>query len=134
MTALSDLVLSIPAHATRAIAAAAAGHEDVINLTLGEPDFATPAHIAEAGIAAIRDGHTRYAPGAGVPALREAAASSVSRRTGAEIRPEGVVVTAGAILGVFAALAALVPRGGRVLVPDPGWVCYEAQCALLGLE
>lgn len=132
--AFSPAVAAIPPHGTRAIAGLAAGRDDVINLTLGEPDFATPAHIADAGVAAIRAGHTRYAPGAGLPALREAAAAAVSRRAGAAVEAEQVVVTAGAVLGVFAALAVLVPRGGRVLVPDPGWPCYAGQCAALGLE
>lgn len=131
---LAPHVDAIPEHGTRAIAALAVGRDDVINLTLGEPDFATPQHIAEAGMAAVRAGHTRYAPGAGLPALRDAAAIAVGTRTGADIAAEQVVVTAGAVLGVFAALAALVPRGGRVLVPDPGWGCYIGQCRLLGLE
>ena len=66
-----------------------------------------------------------------MPALRDAAATAVSARTGAAVAAEQVVVTAGAVLGVF---AALVPRAGRVLVPDPGWSCYIGQCAVLGLE
>jgi aspartate aminotransferase len=131
---LSPVVQAIPPHGTRAIAAVAARRGDVINLTLGEPDFATPAHIAEAGIDAVRAGRTRYAPSAGLPELRDAAAAAVTRRTGAEVAADQVVVTAGAVLGVFAALSALVPRTGRVLVPDPGWGCYVGQCMLLGLE
>jgi aspartate/methionine/tyrosine aminotransferase len=131
---VSPAVTAMPEHGTRAIAAIAARHPDVIDLTLGEPDFATPAHIAEAGVSAVRAGRTRYAPGAGLPALRKAAAEAVTARTGASVAGERVVVTAGAVLGVFAALAALVPRGGRVLVPDPGWSCYVGQCTLLGFE
>ena len=131
---VSPIVEAIPPHGTRAIAAVAAGRADVINLTLGEPDFATPVHIAEAGIAAVRAGRTRYAPSAGLPELRDAAAAAVTKRTGAEVVADQVVVTAGAVLGVFAALSALVPRGGRVLVPDPGWSCYVGQCTLLGFE
>jgi aspartate aminotransferase len=134
MDSVSPLVDAIPPHGTRAIAALAAGREDVINLTLGEPDFATPPHIAEAGIAAVRAGRTRYAPSAGLPELRDAAAVAVTTRTGAEVAADQVVVTAGAVLGVFAALAALAPCGRRVLVPDPGWGCYVGQCMLLGLE
>ena len=131
---LSPAVADMPVHGTRAIAALAAGREGVINLTLGEPDFETPGHIAEAGMAAVRAGHTRYAPGAGLPRLRETAAGAVAARTGGAVAVEQVVVTAGAVLGVFAALAALVPRGGRVLIPDPGWGCYVGQCVALGLE
>ena len=75
----------MPVHGTRAIAALAAGREGVINLTLGEPDFETPGHIAEAGMAAVRAGHTRYAPGAGLPRLRETAAGAVAARTGGAV-------------------------------------------------
>ncbi|MBS1868087.1 MAG: aminotransferase class I/II-fold pyridoxal phosphate-dependent enzyme [Actinobacteria bacterium] len=130
----SPIVELVPRHGTRTIAAIAAGRADVVNLTFGEPDFDTPRHIAEAGCNAIRAGHTRYAPGAGIPQLREAAAAAVGRRTATPIGHDQVVVTAGAILGVYGTLAALVARGGGVLVPDPGWPSYVGQCRVLGHE
>ena len=134
MPSPSPIVELVPRHGTRTIAAIAAGRPNVVNLTFGEPDFDTPHHIAEAGCDAIRAGYTRYSPGAGIPELREAAAVAVTCRSGTAVAHENVVVTAGAILGVFGTLAALVARGESVLVPDPGWPSYVAQCRVLGHE
>ena len=134
MARISSTADLVPRHGTRAISALAAGRDDVVNLTFGEPDFSTPRHIARAGRDAIEAGHTRYTAGAGIAPLREAAAAAVARRTGADLATEGVVVTAGAVLGVFGAVAALVEPGARVLVPDPGWPCYVGQCRTLGRE
>ena len=128
----SSIVDLVPQHGTRAIAALAAGRADVVNLTFGEPDFPTPHHIARAGQQAIGAGHTRYTAGAGIPPLRAAAAAAVARRTAAAVAMEQVVITAGAVLGVLGAFAALVEPGARVLVPDPGWPCYIGQCRTLG--
>ena len=68
---------------------------EAIHLEVGEPDFPTPSHIVEAAHEAARTGHTRYAPNAGLPELREALADKVARRNGYEARPEQVVVTQG---------------------------------------
>jgi aspartate aminotransferase len=124
----------LPRSGTRAIAALLGGRTDVINLLFGEPDFDTAPHIAHAGIEAIEQGLTRYAPGAGIPELREVAAASVARRASVPVDPDAVVVTAGGVQGVFGALATLASRGDRVLVPDPGWPNYLGQCELLGLQ
>ena len=70
----------------RARALEAAGH-DVIHLEIGEPDFETPPHVAEAGIAAIRAGETHYCQTAGLPVLREAAAASLASSRGVPIDP-----------------------------------------------
>ncbi len=124
----------LPRGGIRAIAEIARRNDDVIDLVLGEPDFPTPAHVADAGIAAVRAGRTRYAPGRGVPELREAAARSLARRSGASVSSEEITVTAGGVQGLFGALAVLAERGASVLVPDPGWPNYIAQCQILGLH
>src|SRR6478672_11791227 len=69
---------------------------DVIHLEIGEPDFPTPEHVAEAGIAAIRAGHTHYCPTAGLVELREAAAAYLARSRGIDVPPERVLVANGA--------------------------------------
>jgi aspartate/methionine/tyrosine aminotransferase len=69
---------------------------EVIHLEVGEPDFPTPSHIVDAAHEAARAGHTRYAPNAGLPELREALADKVARRNGYEARPDQIVVTQGA--------------------------------------
>jgi aspartate/methionine/tyrosine aminotransferase len=127
-------IVAAPRSGIRAIVALLEGRDDVINLTFGEPDFDTPAHIAEAGAAAIRAGKTRYAPGAGIMPLRVALARSVGARAGVELTPAHVAVAAGGVQAIFAALSALVEPGGGVLVPDPGWPVYAGQCTLLGLR
>src|SRR5438128_12351356 len=90
----------------------------VLHLEIGEPDFPTPPHIVEAGVRALRDGHTRYAVAPGIPELRAAIAESLAQR-GLAVGPEHVVVTAGAKPALFYAMFALIEPGDEVLCPDP---------------
>ena len=99
---------------------------DVIHLEIGEPDFATPAHIVEAGIKALRDGQTHYGPPAGILPLREAIAQHVAHTRGIPVSPEQVVVTPGAKPVMFFTLLATVEAGDEVLVPDPGFPIYAS--------
>ncbi|MEQ4596637.1 MAG: aminotransferase class I/II-fold pyridoxal phosphate-dependent enzyme, partial [Methylobacteriaceae bacterium] len=78
----------------RASALAAQGR-DIVNLGIGQPDFATPAHIVEAGIKALRDGHHGYTPAIGIPPLREAVARDLHRRHGVEVSPDAVMIVPG---------------------------------------
>src|SRR5829696_8872087 len=93
----------------------------VIHLEIGEPDFATPAHITEAGIEALRAGATHYGPAAGIPELRAAIAEDSTRRRGVSATPEMVVVTPGAKPILFFVVLALVDDGDEVLYPNPGF-------------
>jgi aspartate aminotransferase len=97
---------------------------DVVHLEIGEPDFDTPAHIVEAGIQALRDGETHYTPAAGIPALRDAIATHVSRTRGVEYRPDNVVVTPGGKPVMFYSILALAGPGDEVIYPDPGFPIY----------
>lgn len=106
--------------------------EDAINLGLGQPDFPTPEHVREAGVRAIRDGLTGYTMNAGVPELREAISEKFRRENGLQYDPDQVIVTAGASEALHIAMQALVGRGDRVLVTDPGFVSYAALAALAG--
>src|SRR3954451_6064654 len=72
------------------------GGRDVVHLEIGEPDFATPAHVSEAAFAAIRAGETGYCPAPGLPELREAAAAELARTRGVAIAPERVLIATGA--------------------------------------
>ncbi|GGK85380.1 pyridoxal phosphate-dependent aminotransferase [Amphritea balenae] len=100
----------------------AMGH-DVVHMCAGEPDFATPEPIAEAGIAAIRAGHTQYTPAAGIPQLREAIAGFYQQRYGLDIPAERVIVTAGASGALLMVFSTLANPGQTFMMADPGYPC-----------
>src|SRR5258708_36310609 len=91
----------------------------VVHLELGEPDWATPPHVLEAGVRALHDGHTRYVNPAGLPALRDAIAASLPWRGVRGASAENVVVVPGAKPMVFYALLAVLEAGPGVPGPDP---------------
>lgn len=112
----------------------AAEMEDVISLSVGEPDFQTPWHIRQEGIATLEKGRTWYSPNAGFMALREAIADYVQRHNdGLHYDPKTeVVVTVGGSEAIDLMLRALVTPGDEVLIPDPCFVCYEPLTRLAG--
>lgn len=119
------------AMAARAAALAAAG-ADVIDLSVGEPDFPTPDHVCRAAEAAIRAGRTKYTPAAGIPDLRKAVAADYSRRSGLAVTPAQVIVSSGAKHALHNAFTALVNPGDEVIVPAPYWVSYAELVKLAG--
>lgn len=119
------------AMAARAGAMKAAG-VDVIDLSVGEPDFPTPEHICRAGEAAIAAGKTKYTPAAGIPALREAVAADYARRSGLEVTPAQVIVSNGAKHSLHNLFTALLNEGDEVIVPTPYWVSYAELIKLAG--
>jgi aspartate/methionine/tyrosine aminotransferase len=106
----------------RAQALEAAGR-DIIHLEIGEPDFPTPAPIVEAGVIALRAGHTRYTGALGLPALREAIAGFHATRWQATVDPARIVVTPGASGALLLTLGLLAGPGDEVLMADPGYPC-----------
>jgi aspartate aminotransferase len=107
---------------------------DIIHLEIGEPDFATPAHIVEAAVEALHSGQTHYTPAAGTAALRQAIARHISRSRKIEIEPEQVVVTPGAKPIMFFAILALLGRGDEALYPDPGFQIYQSMINFVGAK
>ncbi len=105
---------------------------DIVSLSAGQPDFQTPAPIAEAGMEAIRDGQTGYTASAGIPELREAVAGSYSKRHGIQWTAENVVVSCGAKHTLYNLLASAVDQGDRVLLPRPYWVSYPEMVKACG--
>lgn len=116
---------------TRARELTAAG-VDVISLSAGEPDFATPDFAVEATIDALRRGETTYAPLGGVPALRAAVARRFTREYGLPFSADDVIVTVGGKEALYDLFQVLVDAGDEVLVPAPYWVSYPAQVRLAG--
>ena len=111
----------------------ALAHEmpDVINLSVGEPDFTPPRHALEAGWQAAKEGKTHYAPTNGIPELREALSQKAYREYNLSYDPNSeILITVGGSEAVFLALIALINPGDEVLIPNPGFVCYE-PCVLL---
>ena len=107
----------------RAFALKAAGR-DIISLSVGEPDFATPPHVIAATKAALDAGETKYTAVSGTAALREAAALHFARDLGIVIPPAQVMVSAGGKQAIFHALLATLDPGDEVLIPAPWWVSY----------
>jgi aspartate aminotransferase len=122
----------LPVQAIREVMELAWAQPDAIHLEVGEPDFPTPEHVVEAAARAAREGHTRYTPNAGIPALREALADKVGRVNGYAAGADQVVVSAGGVEAIHATLTTLADPGDEVLLPDPTWPDFVQMTALLG--
>ena len=108
--------------------------EDVILLSIGDPDFATPAAIVDAAKRSLDQGRTHYAALVGQPALRAAIAASHEQLSGQRVDPSQVVVLAGAQSALFTACQCLLEPGDAVLVPEPMYVTYPATIAAAGAD
>ena len=98
---------------------------DVIDLSLGEPDFDTPAHIKEALKKAVDDNYSHYTPVAGYPDLREAVCTKLKRDNNLEYKPENILVSTGAKQSLANVVMAIVSKGDDVVIPTPYWVTYS---------
>lgn len=111
----------------------AAEMEDVISLSVGEPDFATPWHIRQTAIHTLEKGRTWYSPNAGLLRLREAIAGYTQRRCGLTYDPKTeVLVTVGGSEAIDLCLRAVLSPGDEVLIPEPSFVCYDPLTRLTG--
>ncbi|HLN62553.1 MAG TPA: pyridoxal phosphate-dependent aminotransferase [Symbiobacteriaceae bacterium] len=105
---------------------------DVVNFSVGEPDFDTPDHIKQAGIAAITAGHTKYTPAAGTLELRKAICAKLLKENGLTYKPEQIVVSNGAKQCLFNAFMVLLDPGDEVIIQAPYWVSYPEMVKLAG--
>ena len=108
--------------------------KDIVSFCIGQPDFPTPHNIQDAAIAAIRDGRHGYTPSAGIDELRAAAARDLGQRRGLDIRPDDVVVGAGAKPFIAYTIASVTDYGAgdEVIYPVPGFPIYESQIVANG--
>ena len=106
----------------------------IVHLEIGEPDFPTPPHIVEAAKRALDEGWTHYGPTQGLPELREAIASYISRTRGILVGPQQVAVVPGGKPIIFFPLIALVEPGDEVIYPNPGFPIYESMIRFLGAK
>ena len=104
--------------------------KDVISLSVGEPDFDTPAHISEAGIAAIKAGFTRYTNSDGMPELKDAIIAKFQRDNGLAYQRNQILVSTGAKQTLFNLCMAVVDPGDEVIIPSPYWVSYPDMVLL----
>ena len=98
---------------------------DIIDLSLGEPDFDTPQHIKDAAIKAINDNFSHYTPVSGYLDLREAVCTKLKRDNNLDYKPENIVTSTGAKQSLANAILALVDEGEEVIIPTPYWVTYS---------
>ncbi len=106
--------------------------KSIIHLQIGEPDFDTPKNIIDAAIKAMQSGQTHYAPSAGIPEAREAAAEYLSKTRGITITPEQTVIMPGAKPFIYCGVTALVNEGDEVIVPNPGYPPYRSVVKFVG--
>lgn len=133
---LSRLVLDMQESATLKMAKMArelrAEGKDIIDLSLGEPDFDTPDHIKEAAKKALDDGYTKYTPVNGLPELREAIVRKLNRENGLQYTVNQIVVSNGAKQSVYNLCMALLDPGDEVILPAPYWVSYYEIIRMTG--
>src|SRR5512135_2432932 len=106
--------------------------KNVVHLEIGEPDFATPDNIVEAGISAMQNGYTHYTPASGIFEAREAVAGFVTRMLKTEVEPTDVVLVPGSKNVLLFTLLACIEPGDEVILPDPGYPAYASQVSFLG--
>ena len=103
---------------------------DVINMSVGEPDFNTPDHIKAAAIKAVEENYTRYSPVPGYPSLKEAIVGKLKRENGLDYKPSQILTSNGAKQSVCNAIMALINAGDEVIIPAPYWVSYPQMVLL----
>lgn len=105
---------------------------DVIDLSLGEPDFDTPQHIKDAAIKAINDNWSHYTPVSGFADLREAVCTKLKRDNNLDYKPENIITSTGAKQSLANAIYAVVDNGDEVVIPTPYWVTYSELVKMAG--
>jgi len=133
---ISRIVQALEPSATMAMAAKAkelkAAGDTVYDLSLGEPDFATPEHICQAAVEAMKAGHTHYTPASGIPELKAAVARQYKAVHGLDYAPAEVVIANGAKHALHNVFTVLLDPGDEVIIPAPYWVSYAELVKLTG--
>ncbi len=127
----SQPIAAMPRSGIREVMEMANAIDGAIRLETGEPNFNTPAHVCEAAAKAAFDGFTKYTANAGIDPLREALAAKVTERNGIDATAEQVVVTSGAVAGIYSSMVSLVDPGAEMLLGDPSWPNYAQMMQLL---
>ena len=130
---LNDTIQALPPSGIRKFFDIASEIDDVISLSVGEPDFPTPAHIRDAGIRALEEGKTKYTSNQGLTILREEISRYYQRKYSLNYNAKDeILVTVGGSEGIDLALRALLNPGDEVLIPQPSFVCYVPITKMTG--
>ena len=130
---VSDVANAISPSLTRRLFDKAKEYSNVIDLTLGDPDFNTPDYICEAGCKAIMEGRTKYTANAGLIELRKAIADKVFQETGIHYNPVGnVIITVGAMGALYLLIKSCINPGDEVIIPAPYWINYSQMVTMSG--
>ncbi|MDY2826550.1 MAG: aminotransferase class I/II-fold pyridoxal phosphate-dependent enzyme [Eubacteriales bacterium] len=129
---LSRTVVDLPKSGIRKFFDLLENMNDVVSLTVGQPDFVTPWHIREAGIESLQKGKTYYTSNAGTRELREEIARYFARRFSLSYLPEETIATVGGSEAIDLAIRAVVEPGDEVIIPTPSFVCYEPIVRMTG--
>jgi aspartate aminotransferase len=133
---LANRVMTLTPSTTLAITAKAKELKDqgenVIGLGAGEPDYNTPQHILDAAVRSMNEGHTKYTPSAGLPALKKAVIGKLERDQGLSYKPNEIIVGNGAKHVLYTLFQVLLNEGDEVIIPTPYWVSYPEQVKLAG--
>ena len=106
--------------------------KSIISLSIGQPDFQTPAHIVEAAVKALKDGHHGYTPANGLPQVREAVAADLHRRHGVNVDPANVLIVPGGKVTMYFAISMFGEPGAEIIYPNPGFPIYESVIKFVG--
>jgi aspartate aminotransferase len=106
--------------------------KDVVDLSLGEPDFDTPEHIKQAAIQAINENFSHYTPVGGYPELKEAICHKLKRDNNLDYKPENIIASTGAKQSIANLILAIVDKGDEVIIPIPYWVTYSELVKIAG--
>lgn len=130
---ISEIANLIQPSLTRKLFDKASEFPDIIDLTLGDPDYPTPENICDAGCRAIREGKTKYTANAGLLELRTAVAQKVFADTGIQYDPsKNVIITIGAMGALYLLIKSYINIGDEVLIPAPYWINYEQMIIMSG--
>nr|WP_286981257.1 pyridoxal phosphate-dependent aminotransferase [Corynebacterium sp. UBA5992] len=132
MPPIASTIQSVPASGIRRIFELAAGMEDVIPLSVGEPGLAVSQEIRAAGARAWREGPINYTPNSGLPALRSAIRGKLALHNGYAVEEEQIHVTAGGAQALHMAMTFTLSAGDEILIPDPGYATFAMAPRLLG--
>ena len=123
---LSKVSQAIEPSFTRQLFNMASQYDDVIDFTLGDPDYLTPEYVRNAGCEAIKNGKTKYSANAGLKELRSAISCDIEKETSVYYNPDNeIIVTVGAMQALYLSMLCLIDEGDEVIIPAPFWINYK---------